>query len=106
MLRLDRARAARFLTDARNLELLFAGAPRYREPSGVLDAAVEEMPLVEIGAGEFFPMPTGRTVEGGSTAARRVVAGMFGPTEMAFVVRKLGAEWRVEAEPYFVLMNQ
>jgi len=104
MLRLDRSAAAPYLTDPRNLELLFSGAPRYREPSGVLDAAVEEMPLVEIGAGEFYPMPTGRIVEGGSTEERRVFVGLFGPTEMPFVVKRVGADWRIEGEPYFSLM--
>lgn len=104
MLRLDRSAAVRYLTDSRNLELLFAGAPRFREPSGVLDAAVEEMPLVEIGAGEFYPMPTGRIVEGGSTEDRKVLVGLFGPIEMPFVARRIDGNWRIEAEPYFGLM--
>jgi len=52
MLRLDRARAQRYITDARGIELLFGGAPSQREPSGVLDASVGEMPLVEVGAGK------------------------------------------------------
>jgi hypothetical protein len=47
------------------LDLLWTDAPRYREPSGVLEASVIEMPLVEIGAGEFVEMPSGRVVEGG-----------------------------------------
>jgi hypothetical protein len=106
MLELNRNRAARVLTDPRGLELLFAGAPRSREPSGVLDAAVSEMPLVEVGAGEFYTMPTGRLVEGGSTDTRKVIVGLFGPIEMPFVVTRVGNAWRVEAEPYFVLMMQ
>ena len=106
MLRLDRSRAARYITRAENLDALFAGAPRQREPSGVLDAAVEEMPLVEIASGEFQPMPTGRIVEGGSTADRKVLVGMFGPIGMAFVVHRSGNVWRVDVEPYFLLMMQ
>ena len=106
MLALNRNRAAGFLTDARGIDALFADAPRFREPSGVLEAAVEEMPLVEIGSGEFYVMPSGRVVEGGSTEARKVLVGLFGPTEMPFVVARNGASWRVEAEPYFILMNQ
>jgi hypothetical protein len=104
MLSLERSAASRQLTDSRSLDLLFDGAPRSREPSGVLDASVVEMPLVEVGAGEFYLMPTGRVVEGGSTADRKVLVGMFGPTEMAFVVRRIDGAWRVEAEPYFALM--
>lgn len=106
MLRLDRQRAARYLSDGRNLDLLFAGAPSYREPSGVLDATVEEMPLVEIGAGEIYPTPTNRMIEGGSTPDRRAYVGLFGPVEMPFVVRRISNAWRVDAEPYFVLMNR
>ena len=106
MLRLDRNRAARYITRADNLDALFAGAPSQREPSGVLDATVQEMPLVEIGSGEFYPMPSGRIIEGGSTADRKVLVGMFGPIEMAFVVRRSGSDWRVDVEPYFLLMMQ
>ena len=106
MLDLDKERATRLLTDAKGIELLFVGAPRSREPSGVLEAAVLEMPLVEIGAGEYYTMPSGRLIEGGSTETRKVLVGLFGPTEMAFVVTRVGANWRVQAEPYFLLMNQ
>ena len=106
MLDLDRKRAASYLTDARGIELLFLGEPRSREPSGVLEASVNEMPLVEIGAGEFYEMPSGRVVEGGSTDARKVIVGIFGPIEMPFVVTRTGNNWRVEAEPYFALMLQ
>jgi hypothetical protein len=87
-------------------DALFAGAPSSREPSGVLDAAAAEMPLVEVRAGEFFRMPSGRVVEGGSTEARKVLIGLFGPVELPFVVCRAGADWRIEAEPSFALMMQ
>jgi hypothetical protein len=106
VLRFDRARASRLITDAKQIDLLFLGGPREREPSGVLDAAVSEMALVEIGAGEFHPLPIDRIVEGGSTTDRKVFVGLFGPIEMAFVVRRIGSEWKVEAAPYLALMNQ
>jgi hypothetical protein len=106
MLDLNRNRAAGYLTNARGLDLLFLGAPSSREPSGVLEAAVGEMPLVEIGAGEFHAMPSGRLVEGGSTDARKIIVGLFGPIEIPFVVTRIGGNWRVEAEPYFVMMMQ
>ena len=64
------------------------------------------MPLVEIGPGEFVEMPSGRVVEGAAADDRKVLIGLFGPTEMGFVVRKAGTEWRVEAEPYFLLLNR
>jgi hypothetical protein len=83
-----------------------AGAPRQREPSGVLDATVEEMPLVEIAPGEFYPLPTNHIIEGVKAADRKVLVGWFGPVEMPFALRRIGSNWRVEAEPYFLLMNR
>jgi len=106
MLRLDRAGAGKFLTDARNIDALFAYAPRQREPSGVLDATVEEMPLVEIEPDEVYPVPVGPPVQGTREADRKVLVGLFGPVEMPFVLRKIGSDWRVVAQPYFVLMNR
>jgi hypothetical protein len=106
MLRLDRQVAAGLIADRRSLELLFAGAPSQREPSGVLDAMVGEMPLVEIAAGEFYPTPTGQVIEGGSSADRKVLVGWFGPIEMPFVVRRIDGRWKIVGEPYFAMMNQ
>ena len=105
-LRFDRRQAAGFLAEPKSVDLLFLGGPSQREPSGVLDAAVFEMALVEIGAGEFYPMPVGPVVEGGSTADRKVFLGLFGPIEMAFVLVKKGADWKVMAQPYSAWMNR
>ena len=97
---------SRFVAPGGDVNVLFAGAPRYREPSGVLEATTMEMPLVEIGPGEFCRMPSGRVVEGSATADRKVIVGQFGPVEMPFVLRRVGAGWRVEAEPYYELINR
>jgi hypothetical protein len=104
MLRLDRAEALRFAAPDANMDVLFDGAPRQREPSGVLDAAVFEMPLVEIEPGEFARTPTGKIVEGTRASDRKVLVGLFGPVEIPFVVRRVGDGWRVDAEPFFSLM--
>jgi hypothetical protein len=106
MLQFDRQRAATFLTDPRALNVLFTGAPRTREPSGVLEATAEEMPLVEIGPGEFYPSPGQRVIEGGSTDDRKVLVGLFGPVEIPFVLRRQQNAWKVEAEPFFTFMNR
>ena len=106
MLALDRDRAAKYLTDPKAIGTLFTGAPRQREPSGVLEESVMEMPLVEIGAGDFAVLPSGRIVQGESTAASKVIVGLFGPIEMPFVLKRVGNAWKVEAEPYFLLINQ
>ena len=71
-LRFDRAKAAGFLSDSKTVEVLFLGAPSQRDPSGVLDATVFEMPLVEIGPGEFYPMLVGPIVEGSNDPNRKV----------------------------------
>jgi hypothetical protein len=86
------------------MNVVFDGAPRQREPSGVLDATVFEMPLVAIEPGEFARTASGKVVEGTRDADRKVVVGLFGPVEIPFVVRRLESRWRVEAEPFFSLM--
>ena len=106
LLALKRDEASRFVAPGGDVNVLFAGAPRYREPSGVLEATTMEMPLVEIAPGEFCRMPSGRVVEGSATADRKVIVGQFGPVEMPFVLRRVGAGWRVEAEPYYELINR
>jgi hypothetical protein len=104
MLRLDRAEASRFVVPGADMNVVFDGAPRQREPSGVLDATVFEMPLVAIEPGEFARTASGKVVEGTRDADRKVVVGLFGPVEIPFVVRRLESRWRVEAEPFFSLM--
>ena len=106
LIALDRGEALRFVTPGAEISVLFAGAPSVREPSGVLEAAAMEMPLVEVGPGEFYRMPSGRVVEGAAAVDRKVVVGQFGPVEMPFALRRIGGAWRVEAEPYFLLINR
>lgn len=106
LIALNRQAVLRFAVPDADVRILFAGAPSYREPSGVLEASAMEMPLVEVGPGEFYRMPSGRVVEGSTAADRKVIVGQFGPVEMPFVLRRLGGAWRVEAEPYFALINR
>ena len=101
---LDRQSAIKLVMPGSDLAMLFDGAPRQREPSGVLEASVAEMPLVRIGPGEFYPMPSGRIVEGTNKDDEQVLVGLFGPTEIPFVVHNVKGEWRVEAEPYYMLL--
>ena len=105
MLALKRDTAAKYLVDPKTIDVLFAGAPRQREPSGVLEASVAEMPLVEVGPGEFYVLPGGKIVEGVTGADRKVIVGQFGPSEMVFVVQKAGSAWKIVAEPYFAILN-
>jgi len=106
MLGLKRTTAAAYLTDPKAIELLFIAAPSQREPSGVLEASVAEMPLVEVGPGEFFVTPSGKVIEGiVPTTDRKVIVGLFGPSEMVFVVERVKNAWKIVAEPYFVILN-
>jgi hypothetical protein len=106
LIALDREKVMQFAVPDARADVLFAGAPSAREPSGVLEASAMEMPLVEVGAGEFYRLPAGRIVEGVSAADRKVIVGQFGPVEMPFVLRLVNGAWRVEAEPYFALINR
>lgn len=48
----------------------------------------------------------GTVVEGLRAADRKVLVGLFGPIEIPFVVRRIDSAWRVEADPFFMLMLQ
>ena len=107
MLALNRAKAATYLADPKTIDTLFLGAPRQREPSGVLESSAAGMPLVEVGPGEFFLLPSGNVIEGlAPGGTRKVIVGLFGPSEMVFVVQKAGAGWKIVAEPYFGIVNR
>jgi len=103
---LDREGAAKFVTPDADLDLLFAGAPPEREPSDQLGALLAEMPLIEIGPGEFCRLPSGRVVEGVRRDDLKVLVGLYGPVEMPFVVQRIGTRWKVQPEPYFLLILQ
>jgi len=106
LLALDRDDAARFAMPDANLDILFAGAPDEPEPSDQLWELLAEMPLVEIGPGEFYQMPSGRVVEGVHRDDMKVLVGLYGPLEMPFVVQRIDGSWRVQPEPYFAILSQ
>jgi hypothetical protein len=51
-------------------------------------------------------MPSGRVVEGVRRDDMKVLIGLYGPLEMPFVVQRIGTRWRVQPEPYFLLISQ
>jgi hypothetical protein len=106
LIELDRQAAPEFVTPDANLDVLFTGAPPEPEPSDQLGALLVEMPLVEIGPGEFCEMPSGRVVEGVRRDDMKVLVGLYGPVEMPFVVQRIGTRWRVQPEPYFLLISR
>lgn len=106
LIAMDREEVLRYVVPGAESEILFAGAPSQREPSGHLDALAMEMPLVELMPGEFRTLPTGRIIEGSAAPNVRILVGLFGPVEIPFVVKLIGAGWKVEPQPYFVLINR
>lgn len=102
---LKKDEAQKYIVSDGDMSVLFAGAPSEPEPSDQLISLVGEMPVVEIGPGEFYPMPSGRIVEGFSDADHKLLVGLFGPREVPFIVQRAGNEWRVVVEPYFNLIE-
>lgn len=102
---LQRDEAKKVIAPDGNLDVLFAGAPSAPEPSDQMISLVAEMPLVEIGPGEFVRMPSGTIVEGLNDPVKKVLVGLYGPHELPFVVQKVGQEWRVAVEPYFSVIE-
>jgi len=105
LVRLERDEARKVIVPDGKLDVLFAGAPSAPEPSDQMISLVGEMPLVEIGPGEFVQMPSGTIVEGVNDPVKKVLVGLYGPHELPFVVQKVGAEWRVAVEPYFAVIE-
>jgi hypothetical protein len=106
LISMDRQETLRYAVPGAEIELLFAGAPSQREPSGQLDALAMEMPIVELARGEFRVLPMGTIVEGSARPDVKVLVGLFGSVEIPFVVRLLGNDWKVEPQPYFALINR
>ncbi len=106
LISMDRDETLRYAVPGADLDILFDGAPRQREPSGQLDALAMEMPIVEVSPGEFRVLPTGKIVEGSATPDVKVLVGLFGSVEIPFVARLIRKEWKVEPQPYFALINQ
>ncbi len=106
LIAMNRDETLRYAVPGANGEILFDGAPSQREPSGHLDALAMEMPIVELAPGEFRALPLGGVVEGSSKPDLKVLLGLMGSVEIPFVVRLIGTEWKVEPQPYFVLINQ
>jgi hypothetical protein len=104
LLAMDRRAAARFAVGGdKALDLLFQGASR--EPSGHLDGLAQEMPVIELRPGEFFPIDA-RVVEGSSDPNTKVLLGLFGSVEIPFVVRRSGSSWLVEPQAFFRYFNR
>ena len=101
------AQLARTRGERRGAQKAEQGLQRRAELVALAHREIESLPhdRHEIERGESYPLP-GHVVEGGSTSDRKVLVGWFGPVEIPFVLRRVGSDWKVEAEPYFAFMNR
>lgn len=107
LLRLNKTEARKFVTPETDMSMVFAGAPPYAEPSDQLPMLAIEMPLVEALPEESYLLPSGQIARGSEKPdERKVLVGLFGPTEMVFEVIKVKTEWKVIGLSYFRLLNQ
>ena len=104
LLGLDRERAAQLLLPGADPNLVFLGAPDQPEPSGHLQALALEMPLVVLAPGEAARMADGRVALGDDDPERRLLLGLFGVSELPFLLQRSGGSWRAQPQPWFPLM--
>ena len=105
LISMNRTDALKYSTAGSSLEMLFLGAPSQREPSGHLDALAAEMPIVELAPGEFRRLPSGGIAKGTAQPDAKLLVGLLGSVEIPFLVQKIRGEWRVEPQPYFLLIE-
>ena len=102
---LHRDEASKVIDPDGELEVLFAGAPSAPEPSDQMISLVGEMPVVEIGPGEFVQMPSGTIVEGVNDPDDESAGRALRPEGTAVCRPQAGGEWRVAVEPYFSVIE-
>jgi hypothetical protein len=104
LLGLDHDRAAQLLLPGADPNLVFLGAPEQPDPSGHLQALALEMPLVVLAPGEAARMADGRVALGDDDPERRLLLGLFGVSELPFLLQRSGGSWRAQPQPWFSLM--
>ncbi len=104
LLGLDRDRAAQLLLPGADMNLVFMGAPNQPEPSGHLQALALEMPLVVLEPGEAARMADGRVALGNNDPEQHLLLGLFGVSEVPFLMQRSGGSWRVLPQPWFPLL--
>jgi hypothetical protein len=104
LLRLDRQQAAELILPRADLGVAFLGAPDQPEPSGHLLALAMEMPLVRLEPSEAVPLPDGGVVLAGDDPDRQLLLGLFGVSEVPFLLQRLNGSWRVMPQPWLPLL--
>jgi hypothetical protein len=104
LLRLDREQARELMLPGSDLAMPFLGAPDQPEPSGHLLALAMEMPLVRLEPQEAAPLPDGRVIVAGDEPDRQLLLGLFGVSEVPFLLQRIDGNWRVVPQPWLPLL--
>jgi hypothetical protein len=104
LLRLDRQQAAELILPGADLGVAFLGAPDQADPSGHLLALAMEMPLVRLEPTEAMPLPKGQVVVAADDPDRQLLLGLFGVSEVPFLLQRLNGSWRVMPQPLSLLL--
>ena len=78
-------------------------------PPGDLDHILSmcvEMPVVRARAGERVMLPSGDVVVGDAQADSLVMIGLMGPTEVPFLLKRVGEAWKVVPQKYFEMLRK
>jgi hypothetical protein len=77
-------------------------------PGGDLDQILSlciEMALVRARAGESFRMPSGEIIRSDPKGETMILVGMLGVSEVAFQLKRIGAEWKIVPQKYFEMLR-
>ncbi len=77
-------------------------------PAGDLDQILSlcvEMPIVHARLGERVVVPSGESAVGADGGDSLVLIGLMGSTEIPFLLRRVGEEWKVVPQKYFEMLR-
>ncbi len=77
-------------------------------PAGDLDQILSlcvEMPIVRARLGERVVLPSGESAVGADGGDSLVLIGLMGSTEIPFLLRRVGEEWKVVPQKYFEMLR-
>lgn len=104
LLELDRDRAAQLLQPGADPDLVFLGAPDQPDSTGHLQVLAMEMPLVRLATGEAARMADGHVAQGDADPEQQLLVGLFGSSEITFLLQRSDGRWHVLPQPWFRLL--
>jgi hypothetical protein len=63
------------------------------------------MPIVRARLGERVVLPSGESAVGADGGDSLVLIGLMGSTEIPFLLRRVGEEWKVVPQKYFEMLR-